>query len=403
MWGEGEKLYWDGTEEERERGGGKGIVVMFGWASITSVELLNKFSFLYASLGWKSLICSPPFIAPFSPDKAVSMAFLVLKELIEVLRLKPCPVVFASFSGGTKACMYKVIQMLTGAFEAPLSLDDIQLVRTCITGFVYDSSPLDCTSEVGARFALNPVVHKAPGATKLVSWMVKWFTYGSDALFLTKFESQNNHYWKTLYSSINLGAPVLFLCSENDDLAPCRVICNYARCLEDLGVDIELVKWNDSPHLGHYENHTSEYGDAVALLLEKAATVFSSRIQRQVFPKPIIEETDDEIPELICHLQKAAGLGMRPSDSSFKPQTGMDDCSQDEQKERSSNLPSTSSSTPCMSAHSVLGQALFDACVPKNIEGWDIRFSGSLNGQPFASARRLSPLKSVRWDRRSRL
>lgn len=420
MWGEG-KLYWDRMKEERENERRKGIVVMFGWASVTSVELMNKLAFLYSSLGWSSLICSPPFLTSFFPERAASVAFLVLKELIEVLHLKPCPVVLASFSGGTKACMYKVLQMLTGTSEAHFSADDIRLVRNCTSGFIYDSGPIDCTGDVGARFALHPAIHKAPGATKLLSWTIKLFTYGSDALFLTNFESQNHEYWETLHSSINLGAPVLFLCSESDDLAPCRVICNFAQYLDDLGGDIELLKWESSPHLGHCEHYTAEYQAAVASLLEKATLVFSSRIQQQVFPKTFIEGKDNETPELISHLQKAAvsvsskwklgNLDVGPSDPLFNPRRGAADCSsswdsinpQDEQKERLDNTPSSSSSSPFISAHSVLGQVLFDACVPKNIEGWDIRFSGSVNGQPFASARRLSHLKKVRSIGRSRL
>uniref|UniRef100_A0A7C9CD01 Uncharacterized protein n=1 Tax=Opuntia streptacantha TaxID=393608 RepID=A0A7C9CD01_OPUST len=413
--GEG-KLYWD---SRREKDKGKGIVVMFGWASVTSVELINKFAFLYSSLGWTSLICSPPFLTAFFPERAASLAYLVLKELIEVLQLKPCPVVFASLSGGTKACMYKVIQMLMGTSEAHFNQDDIRLVKNCTTGLIYDSGPIDCTSDVGARFALHPAIHKAPGAAKFLSWTVKLFTYGSDALFLTNFESQNNEYWRTLYSSINLGAPILFFCSESDDLAPCSVICNFAQCLDDLGGDIELLKWKDSPHLGHCEHYSVEYQAAVASLLEKATSVFSSRIQHEISPKTYIEGTDDEIPELICHLQKEAvtvsskwklrNLDLGSSEPLFNPRRGPDDCSsawdsispKDEQKGRLDDLPS--GSTPCMSAHSVLGQALFDACVPKNIEGWDIRFSGSVNGQPFASARRLSHLKKVGPIRRSRL
>lgn len=45
-------------------------------------------------------------------------------------------------------------------------------------------------------------------------------------------------------------APYLILCSENDDLAPYEVICNFARRVQDLGGDIKLVKWSDSPHVG---------------------------------------------------------------------------------------------------------------------------------------------------------
>jgi hypothetical protein len=45
-------------------------------------------------------------------------------------------------------------------------------------------------------------------------------------------------------------APYLILCSENDDLAPYEVICNFAQRVQDLGGDIKLVKWSDSPHVG---------------------------------------------------------------------------------------------------------------------------------------------------------
>ncbi|KAI4342169.1 hypothetical protein MLD38_026822 [Melastoma candidum] len=44
-----------------------------------------------------------------------------------------------------------------------------------------------------------------------------------------------------------------------------------------------------------------------------------------------------------------------------------------------------------ISAHRTLGQMLFDFRVPKNVEGWDFKFSGCLDGQPYASARKLSP------------
>lgn len=47
-----------------------------------------------------------------------------------------------------------------------------------------------------------------------------------------------------------MGAPYLILYSENDDLAPCQVIYNFAQRLRELGGDVKLVKWNGSPHVG---------------------------------------------------------------------------------------------------------------------------------------------------------
>jgi hypothetical protein len=122
----------------------------------------------------------------------------------------------------------------------------------------------------------------------------------------------------------------------------------------------------------------------------------------------------DEMSELICDLQKAAvnsnqsfrRVAVGPGDHFFVPSSAeycnsrKPESLQDERKERSIYLPNH----PSISAHSVLGQVLFDACVPKKIEGWDIRFSGSLNGQPIASAqRRHSPFHGIKFTRRSRL
>lgn len=59
---------------------------------------------------------------------------------------------------------------------------------------------------------------------------------------------------------------------------------------------------------------------------------------------------------------------------------------------------------PSISAHTVLGQLLFDVCVPKNIEDWDIKPVDSLNRHTFGSSHRHypNPIRSIRrsklWD-----
>ena len=148
-------------------------------------------------------------------------------------------------------------------------------------------------------------------------------------------------------------------------------------------------------------------------LLDKAPSVYYRRIQ-QLREGIGLDSMHDEMSELICDLQKAAvnsnqsfrRVAVGPGDHFFVPSSAeycnsrKPESLQDERKERSIYLPNH----PSISAHSVLGQVLFDACVPKKIEGWDIRFSGSLNGQPIASAqRRHSPFHGIKFTRRSRL
>ncbi|XP_024028956.1 uncharacterized protein LOC112093851 [Morus notabilis] len=401
-------VYW-GRKEVSDF---KGVVVLFSWVSIHENHLKN-FVDLYASLGWNSLVCHAQFVDAFYPERAMSSAFVVLNELVEELRVKPCPVVFAAFSGGTKASMYKVFQIIEGISESQLYPGEYRLVRNCISGNIFDSSPVDFTSDLGTRYALHPTILKVPGSSKLVSWVAKGIASGLDALYLTRFESQRTEYWQALHSSVNFGAPFLILGSEKDDLAPYHIICNFTQRLQELGGDVKLVKLKGSPHIGHYEHYPIQYRAAVTDLLERAALVFSQKMQQLEDERTCMESTNDEISALICDLQKAAvnsnqslrRVAVGPSDHFYLPssaehQTGRDsEPSQDELKDKPVHLPSP----PSINAHSVLGELLFDACVPKNVEGWDIKFCGSLNGQPFASARRHSPFHGIKNIRRSRL
>lgn len=76
------------------------------------------------------------------------------------------------------------------------------MVASCISGQIYDSDPIEFTSDLGARFTLHRSILKMPGSSKLVSLFAKGITSGLDALFLTRFGSQREEYWQTLYSSV---------------------------------------------------------------------------------------------------------------------------------------------------------------------------------------------------------
>lgn len=80
--------------------------------------------------------------------------------------------------------------------------DDSRLVMNCISGQIYDSSPVDFTGDLGARFTLHPTVLKMPGSARLASLVAKGVTSSLDALFLTSFRSQRAEYWQTLHSSV---------------------------------------------------------------------------------------------------------------------------------------------------------------------------------------------------------
>ncbi|CAD5180710.1 unnamed protein product [Musa acuminata subsp. malaccensis] len=396
MWWEGGRFYW-GSKEGRE-----GIVVVFAWLS-SQERHLKPYVQLYSTFGWRSLICHADFLTLFFPEKASSLADGVLKELLQELKIRPSPIVFAAFSGGPKGCMYKVLQLINGRCKGLLDLDEYQLVKDCLCGQIYDSSPVDFTSDLGTRFLLHPSVLKRPHPPRVVSWMAKALASGLDTLFISRFEAERADYWQTLYSSVNVG-PFLIFCSEDDELAPYQVICNFAQHLQELGGDVKLIKWNSSPHVGHYKFHASDYRAGVFELVGKAAMIYAQRrLQSQGLEGPSISES-------VCNLHKAAAssseslrrVATDPSDHFFLPS------SMECEDKKDTNLQKGelfhTQNMPSINAHGVLGQILFDICVPKNIEGWDIKPSTSLNGrQTFAVARRHGLFYPMKCIRRSRL
>ncbi|XP_042007110.1 uncharacterized protein LOC121755790 [Salvia splendens] len=400
----GGKLYW--VRNRREECKVKGIVVVFAWVSLGDVQL-KDFLALYSSLGWNCLVSRADYLNPFIPDRATSLAFSVLDELVKELRRGICPVVLASFSGGSKACLYKLLQIIEGCSDVELILEDSRILANCISGQIYDSDPIEFTKDLGARFALHRSIFRMPGSSKLVSLFAKGVTSSLDALFITRFGSQRAEYWKSLYSSVGLGAPFLILFSQNDDVATCSTLSDFAQNLQYLGANVKVMKCDTSVHIGRYKHQSVQYTAAVTEFLEQAVSIFSAKLQKLGERSHM----DDGISDLIYDLQNAAvdsnqsfrRVALRPNDHFFLPSSSGYQNSREfgsTAQEPRDRLPHRSS-PPCLSANSVLGQALFDACVPKNVGGWDIKFSGSLNGEPFASVRRRSPLRNMKH--RSRL
>lgn len=398
----------------------EGIVVVFAWMS-SEERHLKHYIDLYASLGWNSLICHSQFLNSFFPEKAILLALEILDELVEELKANPVPVVFASFSGGPKACMYKVLQIIEGMCEKQReNMDNYRIVRDCVAGHTYDSSPVDFTSDLGTRFVLHPSVLRMSKPPRFAQWIANGIASSLDGLFLSRFETQRAEYWQTLYASVSLGAPYLIMCSEDDDLAPCQTICNFAQRLQELGADVRLVKWTSSPHVGHYRQHPIDYKGAVTELLQKASSLYSQKTQKLGREKMGIEGDRDEISEPLGELRKAAaaassndifnrvsvemaGHSLVPSSFEYhhegKAAVGS---FQDEPKAGLVHLPAA----PRSNASGVLGQILFDVCVPQNVEEWDVgrpSSSARLFRSPFPSTRRhgmhFNPIKCIRRSR----
>lgn len=94
------------------------------------------------------------------------------------------------------------MQILEGICDTGLNQDDCRMVRNCISGFIYDSCPVDFTSDLGARFAVHPTTLKMSKPPKPFVWAANGIASSLDYVFLNRFESQRAEFWQTLYSTI---------------------------------------------------------------------------------------------------------------------------------------------------------------------------------------------------------
>lgn len=165
---------------------------------------------------------------------------------------------------------------------------------------------------------------------------------------------------------------------------------------------------------GHFRHHPEEYRAAVTELLRKAAMTYSQRIRQLEGEKMGMEGAHNEISDPFNSLRKAAAISrnslhkiqLESSDyfhvpSSLEYHEDRDVGSvQDESKGNYIPL----SNPPKINAHGVLGQFLFDECVPKNVEDWDMRFLPSTRSAAAAfPGRRYSTFNPIKCILRSRL
>ncbi|KAH9325093.1 hypothetical protein KI387_005271, partial [Taxus chinensis] len=312
----------------------------------------------------------------FFPSQATALALIVLDELSKEVAKRPRPIVFATFSGGSKSCMYKLFQILQERCEE-VNFDSgrYELVRKCVAGQMHDSSPIDFISELGTNFVVHPTVLKLNHPPRMLRWGAQATSWALDTLFLGRFEAQRAEYWQTLYSSVNMG-PILLLCSEDDDLAPYETICNFASHMRELGGEVKTVAWKSSPHVDHYRHHPEEYRDAVLWLLSTVASHYSVRMGK-LSQLETCRESYCKMSEAICDVDEVTADSLVTRKTNLFTSTS---CPQvqtrkqfgsyaDGQKEELIDIVNISSPN----TQDMLGKLPFDIDKPKDIEDWEIK------------------------------
>lgn len=166
---------------------------------------------------------------------------------------------------------------------------------------------------------------------------------------------------------------------------------------------------------GHYRHYPVDYKAAVTELLGKAAAIYSQRHSLAEHESLGFEGAGDALSNPIFNHSRAAahpsqgsdGLSLALSDQFLVPTSvesyngsGMNFGSvQDNHQEGVVQLPAR----PSINAHGALGQILFDVCVPKDVEDWDIKQSYYSGRRSFISSRRHATFNPIKCMLRSRL
>lgn len=163
-----------------------------------------------------------------------------------------------------------------------------------------------------------------------------------------------------------------------------------------------VISFSFSCYAGHYKYHPEEYRTAVTELLMKASSLYASRRQLNGYEVGTSEHSDMP-PSVSDHHRTAASSNNRlrrapidATDQFFLPGSMEYHESSDGPKPELFNMPSVES----LSLHGVLGQVLHDECVPKNVEGWELKPSASSHVHTVAGRHgSFNPMKCVRRSR----
>ncbi|MCO5594144.1 hypothetical protein L7F22_048165 [Adiantum nelumboides] len=158
--------------------------------------------------------------------------------------------------------------------------DRFKLVEESIAGLIFDSTPVEFESSIGAKVLSQQVLTLEPGrSTAVIENAARGVGRGLDFVFSKQFSLQRRELWHALYSCVNLG-PMLVLCSEVDELAPIDTIHMFSSNIKRLGGKIDVIVWQESKHVGHFRHHPEQYSREVKSLLMRALSTYSSRHRR---------------------------------------------------------------------------------------------------------------------------
>lgn len=265
----------------------KPLVILAGWLGCKP-RSLRRYQQFYDRLGWQTLsvVAAPSMVVkqclgskeselkiPKDWPKSAKSAATSMTDLAWSVwglscQRRPPSIVVHVFSNGGCLLWEQMKLVLDADFQDGWSKQTLADLETKVVGVVFDSCPSERFTEIGK--ALNYCSAKEQIAA---TWQGGWdfWTLPLRQSVRTRMQKRGDEYFERLKQD-DSGTPQLYLCSENDDLAPIENIRDLVRSRkEKVGDDMVWIHvWKDSPHCAHLRTDPRTYETILESFLLKA-------------------------------------------------------------------------------------------------------------------------------------
>ena len=183
-----------------------------------------------------------------------------LLELIDDYGLTDNPIIFHIFSNGGAMIYRHITEILHGTEK-----DSFKMLQ--MKGCIFDSGPAPRKISIGAKALMSSmgqtnILIKYMAALSFVWFMLVIYLMSIIAHLVGiehKFPMlRHTQFWEALISDKSK-SPQMFLYSKIDEVTPYKYIEEFIEERKALGVKVESVRFDDSPHVGHLRMHRESY------------------------------------------------------------------------------------------------------------------------------------------------
>lgn len=257
----------------------KAVVIMFGWFGAVSKHL-KKYADLYVTHSQHKCAAvygtaSNAAIITRNDSKLTSIVIDAVRKAVEIIKAaesatntkEEIPVILHYFSNGGAFVVEKFWLMMKKATISPRNTEEdeyLQFINTRLKtrGFeVLDSAPAYVYDDT-ARRVIDSSVRSLFLRNSLKILISITIVLMKTSAFILKKENAAQVFWRNMLES-NLCRRQAFVYSSIDKLTDAKKLSDFVEARRKHGIEIIVVKFDDSDHVLHMKKHPKEYKEQI--------------------------------------------------------------------------------------------------------------------------------------------